>query len=112
MQPHCLPQPRCYDYESPIHEFPFDRYLHLRDYNRLERRRVRRLGLEPRFARRQDVTRMIPLPRVEPSGGVACHKIPVLPIRWTNMYAIRAKVLAGNSIAPFGTMQRVYWSRS
>lgn len=102
--------PRCKKYESPIHPLPYNLHKHTIDYDRLERRRVLRLGLEPRYARTNDVRRIIPLPPEAPYPERHCRRVPVLPIRWVNRYAIRAGVASGNTVAPFATMQLVYWS--
>jgi len=104
--------PRCKKYESPIHPLPFPYGLqpYAIDYDRLERRRILRLGLEPRYARTYDVRRYVPLPAEAPFPERHCRRVPVLPIRWDNKYAIRAGVASGNSLAPFSTMQLVYWS--
>lgn len=102
--------PRCKRYETPIHPLPFCVHPHTIDYDRLERRRVLRLGLEPRYARTYDVRRNLPLAPEAPFPERLCRRVPVLPIHWVNTYAIRAGVASGNTIAPFATMQRVYWS--
>lgn len=102
--------PRCKKYESPIHRLPFGLHHHTIDYDRLDRRRVHLLGLEPRYARTTDVRRNLPLPAEAPFPERLCRRVPVLPIRWVNTYAIRASVASGNTIAPFAAMQRVYWS--
>jgi len=101
---------RCKKYESPIHRLPYGLHPHTIDYDRLETRRVLRLGLEPRYARTSDVRRNLPLPAEAPFPERQCRRVPVLPIRWVNTYAIRAGVASGNTIAPFSTMQLVYWS--
>jgi len=101
---------RCKKYESPIHPLPYSLHPHTIDYDRLERRRIVRLGLEPRYARTSDVRRYQPLPTEAPFPERLCRRVPVLPIRWVNTYAIRAGVASGNTLAPFSTMQLVYWS--
>lgn len=102
--------PRCKKYESSIHPLPYNPHPYTIDYDRLERRRILRLGLEPRYARTSDVRRYLPLPAEAPFPERLCRRVPVLPIRWVNTYAIRAGVASGNTLAPFATMQRVYWS--
>lgn len=102
--------PRCKQYESPLHRLPYAVHPYTVDYDRLERRRVLRLGLEPRYARTYDVRRYEPLPPEAPFPERLCRRVPVLPVRWVNTYAIRADVASGNTIAPFATMQRVYWA--
>jgi len=102
--------PRCKKYESPIHPLPYGLHPHMINYDRLERRRIVRLGLEPRYARTYDVRRNVPLPEEAPFPERLCRRVPVLPIRWVNRYAIRAGVASGNTLAPFATMQLVYWA--
>jgi len=102
--------PRCKKYESPIHRLPYSLHPYTIDYDRLERRRVLRLGLESRYARTYDVRRNLPLPAEAPYPERLCRRVPVLPIRWVNTYAIRAGVASGNTLAPFSTMQLVYWA--
>lgn len=102
--------PRCKKYESPIHPLPYGPLPGLVDYDRLERRRILRLGLNPRYARTYDVRRMQPPPTEAPFPERLCRRVPVLPIHWVNKYSIRAGVASGNTISPFTTMQLVYWA--
>lgn len=102
--------PRCKKYESPIHPTPYSLQPYTIDYDRLERRRVARLALEARYARTYDVRRYVPLPPEAPYPEQLCRRVPVLPVRWFNAYAMRAGVASGNTLAPFATMQLVYWS--
>lgn len=89
-----------------IHEFPYEKNPTFVDYYRLEPKRILQLGLEPRFARTWDVRRNIPLPVKEPTFQTLCSRLPAVPMEWVNFYDARNKVIIGNSLAPFASMQK------
>lgn len=93
-------------FHGVIHELPYEKIDTFVDYYRLEPRRVLQLGLQPRFARSWDVRRYVPLPVTKPTFQTLCSRLPAVPMEWINSYDARNKVIIGNSLNPFATMQK------
>jgi len=91
---------------NDIHEHPFYCNRTIRDYHRLEKTRIHRLKLEPRYSRLYDVTRNDPPAPILYEGLRKCRDTTMLPQYWDNLYDLRAQFDKMNVWLPFSTIQR------